>query len=56
MERIEVFESPGFIVTVHHPDLTDEERARRMEQLKKVTADFLRHVEEVKRNQERNNG
>lgn len=32
------------IVTVHHPVLTPEERAFRMEELKKRTIEFMREV------------
>lgn len=33
------------IVKVERPKLTEEERAERMEELKKATADFMRAVE-----------
>lgn len=33
------------IVTVTRPELTAEEKAERMEELKKATADFMRAVE-----------
>lgn len=38
------------IVRVHHPDLTDEEREKREEQIKKALIEFYRetHMEEEK--------
>ena len=32
------------IITVHHPELTPEERADRMEELKKRTIEYLKEV------------
>ena len=40
---------PNAIVRVHIPDLTAEERARRMQVIRKATEDFLRVVEEYER-------
>ena len=46
----------GAVVTVHRPDITPEERARRMEQLKEAVIRFHREVEhEKKQNNEFNN-
>ena len=37
------------ITRVHHPDITDAERARRMEEIKKATVNFVIAAEEQKR-------
>ena len=37
------------IVRVHHPDITPEERAKRMENIKRATVDFVIAAEEQKR-------
>lgn len=37
------------IVRLHRPELTEKERARRMEQIKKAAADLLAATEEERR-------
>lgn len=50
------YEDRGWIIRVHKPVLTEEERARRMEEIKKATARFLIAViEEEKRNEQKKN-
>jgi hypothetical protein len=41
------------IITVTRPELTTEEKADRMEELKKATADFMRAVEKGRNNNEK---
>lgn len=43
-KEVKTFISPNCIVRVHIPDLTEEERERRMNNLKKVTANFMKAV------------
>ena len=40
---------PAAIVRVHRPDLTPEERARRMEQIRKAAVDLILATERNKR-------
>lgn len=40
------------VITVHHPNLSPEERAYRMEELKKRTVEYMK---EVKYGKEKNN-
>ena len=39
------------VIRIHHPDLTPEERAYRMEQLKQATINFFREVQHEKHHQ-----
>lgn len=48
----EIFYYPNAVVRVYHPILTDEERERHMERIKKSAADLLLSVE---RNKQKNN-
>lgn len=41
------------IITVTRPELTAEEKAERMEELKKATADFMMAVEKGRGNNEK---
>lgn len=43
-KEVKIFTYPNCIVRVHIPDLTEEERERRMNNLKKVTANFMKAV------------
>jgi len=43
------------IVRVIRPELTAEEKAERMEELKKATADFMRAVEKGRSSNEKSN-
>lgn len=43
------------IITVTRPVLTAEEKADRLEELKKATADFMRAVEKGRNNNEKSN-
>lgn len=45
----EVIESKNGTTTVYHPDISDEERAKRQDELHKAAARFLRSVEEMER-------
>lgn len=40
-KEIRVFEFPNMIARVYIPDLTDEERARRMKIIEKAAADLI---------------
>lgn len=48
----EVIESKNGTTTVYHPDISDEERARRQDELHKAAARFLRAVERGKNTNE----
>ncbi len=39
-----------FIVRVHHPDITEEERQRRMKQIRKAAEGVLKEKEKGERN------
>lgn len=41
-KEVRVFEFPDAVVRVHIPDLTEEERARRMKRLHDAAADLLK--------------
>jgi len=43
-KEVRTFTYPNAIVRVHIPDLTEEERERRMNEIKKATERFMRHV------------
>ncbi len=43
-KEVQIFESPKAIVRVYRPELTDEERARRMKQLYKAAEALLKEV------------
>ena len=51
-KEVRTFEYPGMIVRVHIPDLTEEERARRMKQLYKAAEELLKAKEIVDRKRE----
>lgn len=40
-KEVKVYESPGWVVRVHIPDLTPAERSQRMEEIKKAAADLV---------------
>lgn len=42
--RTKVMESPGWKITIHFPDLTTEERAKRQKELHDAAATFMRAV------------
>ena len=44
-----LIESPGAIIRVYHPVLTDQERNRRMKAIHNAAADLLKDVERKKR-------
>lgn len=54
-KEVKTFIYPNAIVRVHRPDLTDEERERRMNNIKKATENFMRYVlaEEQKKKDEK---
>ena len=43
-KEIKTFEFPGCIVRVHIPDITEQERARRMKRIHDAAAELLREV------------
>ena len=43
-----LIESPGAVIRVYRPDLTDEERNRRMKAIQKASADLLKEIERKK--------
>ena len=42
--KTKIIEYPGMIVTVHFPDLTEEERAKRMAAIRKAAENLLKKV------------
>lgn len=40
-KEVKVFEYPDMIIRVHIPDLTEDERKRRMKQIEKAAAELL---------------
>ena len=44
-KEVRVFEYPGWKIRVHIPDLTEEERARRMKQIEKAAVDLILSTE-----------
>ena len=47
-KEVKTFESPGWVIRVHIPDLTENERAKRRKELAKATTRFLKVVENAK--------
>ena len=45
-KETKVFEFPGLIARVHHPDLTPGERARRMKAIHKAAENLLKNQKE----------
>ena len=45
-KEVRVFEYPNMIIRVHIPDLTEDERKRRMKAIEKAAAALLRSEEE----------
>ncbi len=45
-KEVRVFEYPNMTVRVHIPDLTEEERARRMKKIHTAAAELLRSKKE----------
>ena len=43
-----LIESPGAVIRVYHPELTDHERNRRMKAIYKASADLLKDIERRK--------
>ena len=43
-KEVKTFESPGWVIRVHIPDLNEDERAKRRKELAKATARFLKGV------------
>lgn len=43
-KEVKVFEFPGMTVRVHIPDITPEERARRMKKIHDAAAELLKGV------------
>ena len=39
----------GCVITVHHPNLTEQERKYRMEQIKQATINYYREVQKNER-------
>lgn len=51
----EVIESKNGTTTVYHPDISDEERAKRQEELRRAAVRFMREVAKVSKD-EKNTG
>lgn len=49
-KEVRVMEFPGLTARVHIPDLTPEERARRMKEIRKAAESLLRSVEATRHN------
>lgn len=45
-KEAKVLEFPGLIARVHHPDLTPEEKARRMKTIHNAAANLLKNKKE----------
>lgn len=43
-KEVRVFEDSKFVIRVHIPDLTDDERTRRMKQIEKAAEALMREV------------
>ena len=50
-KEVKVFEYPDMIIRVHIPDLTEDERKRRMKQIEKAAAELL--ISEMQRKAEK---
>jgi len=55
-KEVKTFESPGWIIRVHIPDLTEEERARRMKQIHNAAADLMKGVISMQSRKGESNG
>ena len=53
-KEVKTFVFPNMTVNVYIPDLTEEERNRRMKKIHKSAANLIMKAEEVKRNNEKN--
>ena len=53
-KEVKTFVFPNMTVNVYIPDLTAEERNRRMKKIHKSAANLIMKAEEVKRNNEKN--
>lgn len=49
MAEVKTFEYPNCIVRVHIPELTEDERKQRIDDLKQATANFMKAVEKGRR-------
>ena len=49
VDRMKKNQAPKPIIRVHHPDITPEERARRMELIRKAAVDLIIATERNKR-------
>lgn len=47
-KEVKVFEFDNAVVRVHIPDLTDEERSRRMNRIKDAAANMMKGIEREK--------
>lgn len=43
-KEVRTFNYPGWTIRVHIPDLTEEERARRMHHIRKATENVMKEV------------
>lgn len=43
-KEVKTFESPGWVIRVHIPDLTEDERKKRRKELEKAAARLLKGV------------
>lgn len=44
-KEVITIERPGIVARVHIPDLTEEERERRMKEIGKAAASLLKHIQ-----------
>lgn len=51
-KEVRTFYSPGWKIRVHIPDLTEEERAKRMKQIEKAAFDVIVNTEARRRERE----
>ena len=45
-KEVKTFIGEGYVARVHIPDLTEEERSRRMKEIEKAAAQLLAHIQE----------
>ena len=48
-KEVRTFEFPNWVIRVHIPDLTEEERARRMKAIHNAAADLLKEQHGIKK-------
>ena len=56
LAEVKTFNYSNYIVRVHFPDLTEDERKHRQKQLVKAAVDLMKSVEECKREEKKSYG